>query len=221
MKSRQRIARPEDAELIVGIRRRCFIEGSLQALRENLKQIERFNAEYMPYDSKRIQNTLGEIYKIADPNNDDNEETADDRMAINDTERTWDASSEGSTAPYAERRVLKTQNGEKVRSKSEALIACVLGMSGVDYEYEKPIRICGGTFYPDFTIENERTGEIFYWEHFGMLNDERYLRKTKQKLAVYMDGGILPWKNLITTFEDGANAIDLAQIQRIVDAFLR
>ncbi|MBQ9321830.1 MAG: hypothetical protein IJ239_05705, partial [Eubacterium sp.] len=48
-----------------------------------------------------------------------------------------------------------TSKGERVRSKSEVIIADTLARMGVPYRYEFPIRFSGtGTFHPDFTVLN-------------------------------------------------------------------
>jgi hypothetical protein len=76
-----------------------------------------------------------------------------------------------------------TSFGLKVRSKSEVFIAEKLYEKKISFKYEEPLSAQGKTYYPDFTIEIGK--KKYYWEHFGMLNDKQYARKTKIKIKWY------------------------------------
>jgi hypothetical protein len=41
----------------------------------------------------------------------------------------------------------------------------------IDYVYEKELQLGGESRYPDFTIEDDDSGLVYYWEHCGMLHD--------------------------------------------------
>ena len=59
---------------------------------------------------------------------------------------------------------LYTQKGERVRSKSELIIADMLNKAGVPYKYEYPLRLNGlGRIYPDFTVLNIKKREEMFW----------------------------------------------------------
>lgn len=109
-----------------------------------------------------------------------------------------------------------TPKGTMVRSKSEALIAGILELYGLEYQYEKRLTLGGRSFYPDFTLANVLSGELIYWEHFGLTHDSEYRKAMTEKLAVYEEHGILPWKNLITTFDSEDGYIDMQRIHRIL-----
>lgn len=74
-----------------------------------------------------------------------------------------------------------TEKGERVRSKSELLIAEHLNRYGIPYRYEKPLElkdrcrivICR----PDFTTMNKRTSRLFIYEHLGRMDDTDYVAK--------------------------------------------
>ena len=54
-----------------------------------------------------------------------------------------------------------TARGERVRSKSEVIIADTLNRLNVPYRYEYPLKLKGGqTFYPDFLCLNVRTRQF-------------------------------------------------------------
>jgi len=85
---------------------------------------------------------------------------------------------------YEEYKVVATLAEYFVRSKSEALIANALHTSELDFYYEKPLFAPNGTMYlPDFTVIYQ--GNEFYWEHWGMLDKEKYKEKTEQKIKWY------------------------------------
>lgn len=75
-----------------------------------------------------------------------------------------------------------TNCGFKVRSKSEAIIAELLTKNGLEIVYEPVLSINGRDYIPDFIIRNPRTGKIYIWEHFGMMDNPDYAFKSIQKL---------------------------------------
>ena len=86
----------------------------------------------------------------------------------------------------------RTARGELVRSKSEVIIANLLYANRIDYRYEEPLVIDGLTKLPDFTIEDDNTGEKYYWEHLGMLSDGVYRRRWEEKVEWLKGHGIHP-----------------------------
>ena len=72
------------------------------------------------------------------------------------------------------------------------------------------------TFYPDFTIRHPKTGEIIYWEHFGLMDDPSYYQKTFSKLQLYASYGIIPSINLITTYETQEHPLSADIVEKIV-----
>ena len=68
-----------------------------------------------------------------------------------------------------------TDKGERVRSKSEVIIANALHRNKIPYRYEYPLQLSNGKIvYPDFTVLNLKTRKEYIWEHFGMLDDPHY-----------------------------------------------
>ena len=68
-----------------------------------------------------------------------------------------------------------TEKGEKVRSKSEKIIADQMYHMGIPYRYEYPLYTTGyGTIYPDFTILVVSSRKEVYLEFFGMMDDPGY-----------------------------------------------
>jgi len=122
-----------------------------------------------------------------------------------------------------ERLIHLTARGDLVRSKSEVIIADHLYRESVRYTYERPLTLDGALKYPDFTIDDEDTGLLYYWEHCGMLSDPAYRRRWDAKLKWYRDHKILPHTEgggengiLIVTEDTRAGAISSQEILRII-----
>ena len=94
-----------------------------------------------------------------------------------------------------------TQKGERVRSKSEVLIANTLTDMGIPYLYEKPLCLGRTILHPDFTILHIQTRNTLFLEHMGMLDDPEYAEAAVSRLHLYIRHGILPGKHLLLTFE--------------------
>ena len=102
---------------------------------------------------------------------------------------------------YSDYLVYRTLKGELVRSKSEVIIANLLYENGIKYRYEEPLIVGGYRKRPDFTIKDEESGKIWYWEHCGMMSDNKYRRKWENKKRLYNANGFVEGENLIVTEE--------------------
>jgi len=89
-----------------------------------------------------------------------------------------------------DRRTLKTQtlNNEVLRSMEEVRIANFLYMYQIEYEYEPiyqyPILDANKPYTPDFRIK--QGDKVSYIEHFGITEDHRSNRYTKEELEKYI-----------------------------------
>lgn len=135
--------------------------------------------------------------------------------------------SAGEGMPFAEdSQKYYTANGERVRSKSEVIIADALLRNGVPYCYEVPLKLkrsgeAGSvTFHPDFLCLNVRTRKEFYWEHFGKMGNEDYKENVVGKLNLYVENGFFPGRNLIFTMESGEESLDTRVVEKMIKEFL-
>lgn len=111
-----------------------------------------------------------------------------------------------------------TARGERVRSKSEVIIADHLHElrgDGVEYDYEEPLYAPSGDHrdlrLPDFTVRYR--GRTWYWEHLGMIDDPTYrARWTEHRRPWYQRNGYLD--RLIETFDGPGGTIDSARIAK-------
>ena len=117
---------------------------------------------------------------------------------------------------YPNQLIHKTPTGEYVRSKSEVFIYSYLYKNRIPFRYESALQLGAITVYPDFTIRHPRTGEIFYWENFGMMDKQDYAKHTYAKLDLYQMYGIIPSINLITTYETKENPLGVDVIEKLI-----
>ena len=113
-----------------------------------------------------------------------------------------------------------TARNERVRSKSELIIADTLNRKGIPYRYEYPLEMNNITFHPDFLCLNLRTRQEFIWEHFGMMDNAEYLEQTMKKLKLYNENEYFIGRNLIITMESSNIPINTQQLEQIIDAYL-
>lgn len=126
-----------------------------------------------------------------------------------------------SNPKYPEQLSIHTISGHMVRSKSEALIDMALYMNKIPFRYECALHLDNITIYPDFTIRHPVTGQIIYWEHFGLMDDPGYSRKAFSKLQLYNSHGLVPSVHLITTFETLDNPLSPDTIEKTIDFYFR
>lgn len=128
-----------------------------------------------------------------------------------------------------ERLIHNTTREDLVRSKSEVIIANLLHSKNIDYDYELELVLDGTPTnkFPDFTIEDDDTGVIYYWEHLGMLGDRGYKRRWDEKEQWYRENGILPHEEgggpngtLIVSRDDPKGGIDSSYINRLIEKVL-
>jgi len=118
--------------------------------------------------------------------------------------------------------VILTEKGERVRSKSEKILADYFYRSNILYKYEKPINLVGyGTVYPDFTFFSRKLRREIYWEHEGMMDKPEYAIKAVKKLNSYQMNGILPGERLILTFETEQDVLNTRIVSELADKYLR
>ena len=117
-----------------------------------------------------------------------------------------------------------TARGERVRSKSEMIIANELYRLGIPYRYEYPItlRINGkeAVFRPDFMVMNKRTGRIFYIEHLGMMDNSAYYNNTMMKLDVFEQNGLLIGRDVLLFHESSRKPININVVRQYIEEYL-
>ncbi len=117
--------------------------------------------------------------------------------------------------------VIRTERGERVRSKSEKILADYFYHKGIPYKYEKPLKLAGvGYVYPDFTFYSKKRKEEIYWEHDGRMDDPTYAVTAVKKIDSYIKNDILPGDRLIITYETARYPMQMENVEKLVRKFL-
>lgn len=111
-------------------------------------------------------------------------------------------------------------DGTASRSKNEMYIASRLDHYGLPYRWDKPTGIPGLFRVPDFTIKRKKDGKIIYWEHMGMMYDLERRIDNKRKLEEYEAAGIVPWENLILTYDTREGGLRGELIEAMIRGWL-
>lgn len=117
---------------------------------------------------------------------------------------------------YLEHKIHRSLSGNMVRSKSESLIDNALYYNKIPFRYECKLQLGETTFYPDFTIKHPKNMQIYYWEHFGMMDNAAYRNNHYSKLVIYNNYGIFQSVNLIVTYETKDNPLDAIIIDNLI-----
>lgn len=117
-----------------------------------------------------------------------------------------------------------TLKNERVRSKSELIIADELCRYEIPYRYEKPLKLEDWgkpvVLWPDFTVMNKRNGKIFLLEHLGMMDDLNYVDKNMRKIDIYERNGILLGEKLLLTHETSKAPLNRKVLDFYIEAYL-
>lgn len=129
---------------------------------------------------------------------------------------TWMSAPYERNQQFPEQLIHKASSGIMVRSKSEAIIDMLLHINKIPFRYECKLQLGETILYPDFTLRHPSTGDLYYWEHFGMMDNPGYHRNASAKLQLYFSHGIIPTINLITTYETKDNPLDIGIVEDII-----
>lgn len=120
---------------------------------------------------------------------------------------------------YEETLIFRGTQGRMLRSKSEVIIDMLLYENHIPFRYESKLVLGGIEMFPDFTARHPVTGETFYWEHFGLMDDETYRNNACSKIRLYCEYGIVPSINLITTYETKQHPLDVSHVKTIINEY--
>lgn len=201
-----------DGELVHRLAQKSYDEKVLRLAGRRLRQMKYLTEEYQ-------DNELEILYEKEHPER---------QKLIRPVELTWQqrlclwmeekyegkAFKPGETEIYSER-------GERVRSKSEKILADYFYRNNICYKYEKPLRLKGyGIVYPDFTFLSKKTGKEIYWEHEGRMDDPVYAKMAVKKIKTYEENGIFVGEGLILTFETETSILSTKDIESKVKRHL-
>ena len=186
---------------IDGIVRREYLKSKIEVLEHNERLLRRLLAGYLDANESLFLERMPKHLQ---------------KLCVLGQTDDWANEEYKMSTYYADLKRHRTSRGLMVRSKSEVIIAEKLYEFDVPFRYEQLVKVGGSMYAPDFTVRNRRTGQEFYWEHFGLMNDEKYVKAWRLKLYEFEQAGISPWTNLITTYDKPNNSIDLQMIEYII-----
>lgn len=111
-----------------------------------------------------------------------------------------------------------TDRGERVRSKSEKMIADKLNQMKIPYKYECPLCLYGvGVIYPDFTLLDVQKRREVYYEHLGRMDDPDYSLGAVRKINSYEKNGYFLGSELLISLETIQNPLDMRGVERLLE----
>ena len=199
-----------DIEMIMSLVRKRYVQKALKVIDKDIKALDMAIKHYIPFDAE----TLMHDYLIKYPELEagiyhgmqSDEEWAEDFIRQKDF--------------YTEDLNNVSFKGESMRSRGELYIASRLDHHGIPYRYEASIPHPDVSRIPDFTIRRPRDGKIIYWEHLGLTDDRDYMEGNELKFIEYENVDIVPWDNLIITYDMKGGGFDAKIIEAMIEGWL-
>lgn len=199
-------------DLIEKLIQKDYLKKVLKEARQELQAIEKMLKIYPDTRAEDVFAMLTESRKMfASPIN-----ICDDSYAAKWMETPYKHKPFKKDAP-----VFKTLKNERVRSKSEVIIADRLREKGIPYRYECPLKIGNKVIHPDFTILRMSDRRILYHEHCGKMGDPVYTEDLITRAKDYNKAGIILGDRLFYTFESETTPLDMTLLDNIIDQHYR
>lgn len=117
-------------------------------------------------------------------------------------------------------RLIYTDDGHRVRSKTERFLYNLFLKKNIPFKYECPLQLKDRVVYPDFTFIHPYKKQEIFWEHFGMMDHPEYSVNSYKKTMMYGQNGIFVDDRLILTYEDSMNDLDYKWVEFLVKKYL-
>lgn len=188
-----------------------YLSTLLKSLKQEKTAIEFYLRHHKTNQAEQFMEPTSPYYKLLLPFFDSQNEDYQKWMT-DDYER---------NIKYPEQLIYKASSGNYVRSKSEMMIDMFLHINKIPFRYECVLQLGGISICPDFTVRHPITGETYYWEHFGMMDDPNYCRNACLKIQTYTSNGMIPTVHLIMTFETKEHPLSSDMIESIIDYYFK
>lgn len=196
-------------EEVQKLQERRFLEVTIRNIEYNQGLMEQYLDQYRPTEPHEVMQSLPKAYQRYD--------TYWAEGILNPKQ--WEFADYNKSNFHPEHLTHKTQKGEFVRSKSEALIADILYERGIPYHYEERLLLGDKTVVPDFKVLVRSENRFKFLEHCTMIENERYIRSFIWKMQQYQAHGYLPWRDIFYTFDDVDGSIDTFSINKMLDHY--
>lgn len=201
-----------DVALIRKLSQKEYDQKVLKHLEKNIKCLQKVLKYLSAYSSENIWDKMHAIKKQwIEPY----------RLPDKEYREQWENVKYSGKDFWEDATEIYTEKGERVRSKSEKIIADKLYSMGIPYRYEFPLQLKGfGVIYPDFMILNVRKRKEYFLEHFGMMDNPEYASKAVKKIRNYEKNRIFIGDRLLVTFETLESGCDTRQLQELMERFV-
>jgi len=210
---KRRYAREEEQKLVKQLCQKDYDQKILAKAKKELKDLEKL---YHNYDNKIYESVYENLHPVR--------QQLINPIWIPDDEyiKQWEAVEyipKGFAPKYPE---YYTDKGERVRSKSEVLIANALKKYHIPYRFEYPYQLepYSPVIHPDFTVLNVHKRKEYIWEHLGKTDDEGYIDYSINRIIDYEKHGIFPGDKLILTHETLARPLNSKIIEKTILHYL-
>lgn len=190
-KKERRYGVKKQPEVLNGLVRKEYVTDALKIIDQDIRAVELACKRYHPID----ENTVMKIFLSEYP------ELAKGIYPRDINPEEWKKRMPRIDNYHPENLIHTAADGTKNRSKNELYIASRLDHHGIIYRWDCPTGIPGLYHSPDFTILRRRDWRIIYWEHCGMMDLSSYRKRNTKRLRDYEEFGIVPWDNLIVTYD--------------------
>ena len=222
--SKEKYLKQSDRKLIKELSGKTYLQKLDKAAQSEKMQIDKC-IEVLESKHNRAGKDLADIDNVYDRLPDyvkENVEPAE--MSDEAYARKWQSKKYNRRWMKKDEKYYETPRGDKVRSKSEWIIASMLENAGVPYRYEEIVPLDGrvGVFmHPDFTVLNKRTRQVYYWEHCGMMGERDYMENSfMPKMSEYYNFEFFPGDKILLTFESKDHPLDTVDVKRLIDKYL-
>lgn len=203
-----RYLRKNEMDLACKLAQRDYDLCVIQRAEERIKAVERFLKAYDKTCLKKLHQKTNPYRKVL---------ITPPVLSDEEFVRQWQAVGYKGKPFGEDENIIVTEKGERVRSKSEKIIADKLFALGIPYRYEYPLVLENGvTVYPDFTILRMPMREEVYLEHFGRMDDPEYVEKALYKLSSYEKSGIYQGVTLFVTYETSKRALNVRGLDGLI-----
>lgn len=205
----EKYIRKDNLQLAYRLAQRDYDQKLLETAEKSLKSIQKLLVNYNEDELEQVYDQMNPYRKtIVPPRIMSDEMFAEQWESVEFQGKRF---AEGTPEIY-------TEKGERVRSKSEKIIADMLYRHGIPYKYECSITLREiGTVYPDFTILDIKRRQEIYWEHLGMMDNPEYCERALYKLNCYIKNGICLGDRLLISHETLKRPLDTAVIEKIIE----
>lgn len=209
-KKEKRIGISRDTNKIFALVRKMYISKSLALIEKDITTMEKAITHYHNIDE----------VSVMEPFLNKHPELSAGLYHGKQSDEAWAADYERQHNFYEKERRNTSVKGESMLSKNEIYIASRLDHYKIPYRYEDSVPHPDVSRIPDFTIRRPRDGKIIYWEHLGLTGDEGYMSGNELKLVEYRNADIVPWDNLIVTYDTIDGGIDAKIIEGMIQGWL-